>query len=173
MGTRTRTRPDESRKPGQITAEGYRALQEEAGRLWAVDRPQVTEGVATAAAEGDRSENAEYTYGKMKLAAIDRKLRFLGNRLDVLTVVSEPAPDDGRVHFGCWVELEAEEGTRRRYRIVGADETNIERGHISADSPMAKALLGRERDEEVLVKRPKGDAHYLITEIFVVDPDAA
>ncbi len=170
MGTRSRTRPDESRKPGKITAEGYRALREEAARLWSIERPQVTEGVATAAAEGDRSENAEYTYGKMKLAAIDRKLRFLGNRLKVLTVVTEQAPDDGRVHFGCWVELEAENGARRRYRIVGADETDIERGYISADSPMAKALLGRAFDDEVLVKRPKGDAYYTITEVFVSDP---
>jgi transcription elongation factor GreB len=173
MGTRTRTRPDESRKPGRITAEGYRALQEEAARLWAIDRPRVTEGVATAAAEGDRSENAEYTYGKMKLAAIDRKLRFLGNRLEVLTVVTEPPPDDGCVHFGCWVELEDEDGGRRRYRIVGADETDMERGHISAESPMGKALLGRALDDEVLVKRPKGDAYYVITAVSISDPRPA
>lgn len=170
MGTRTRTRPDESRKPGKITLDGYRALKEEAAHLWSVERPQVTEGVATAAAEGDRSENAEYIYGKMKLAAIHRKLQFLGNRLEVLTVVTEPPPDDGRVHFGCWVELEDEDGERRRYRIVGADETDIERGYISADSPMAKALIGRELDDEVLVKRPKGDANYVISEVFVSDP---
>lgn len=171
MGTRTRTRPDESRKPGKITPEGYRALQEEASRLWSVERPRVADGVATAAAEGDRSENAEYTYGKIKLAAIDRKLRHLGNRLEVLTVVTEPPPDDGRVHFGCWVELEAEDGTRRRYRIVGADESDIERAAISAESPMARALLGRQLDDEVWVKRPKGDASYVITAIFVADPD--
>lgn len=170
MGTRTRTRPDESRKPGKITAEGYRALQEEAGRLWSVDRPRVADGVATAAAEGDRSENAEYTYGKIKLAAIDRKLRYLGNRLKVLTVVTEPPPDDGHVHFGCWVDLEDEDGERHRYRIVGADETDIERGYISSDSPMAIALLGRELDDEVLVKRPKGDAYFTIAEVLVREP---
>jgi len=172
MGTRSRTRPDESRNPGKITPEGYRALQEEASRLWSIERPRVAEGVAVAAAEGDRSENAEYTYGKIKLAGIDRKLRFLGNRLDVLTVVTEPPPDDGHVHFGCWVELEAEDETRHRYRIVGADESDLERGYISAESPMAIALLGHELDDEVLVKRPKGDASYIIVEVFVSDPGA-
>ena len=170
MGTRTRTRPDESRKPGKITQEGYRTLQEEASRLWSVERPRVAEGVANAAAEGDRSENAEYVYGKIKLAGIDRKLKFLGNRLDVLTVVTEPPPDDGRVNFGCWVDLEDEEGATSRYRIVGADESSIERGYISVDSPVAIALMGRRLDDEVLVKRPKGDAYYTIVGIFVAAP---
>lgn len=172
MGTRTRTRPDESRKPGQITAEGYRALQEESARLWSVERPKMADAVATAAAEGDRSENAEYTYSKMKLAAIDRRLRFLGNRLKVLTVIDDPPPNDGRVHFGSWVEVEDENGARRRYRIVGADETDVANDWISMDSPVAQALLGRELDDEVLIRRPKGEVYVTIVDVYVADPEA-
>ncbi len=170
MGTRTRTRPDESRYPGRITAEGHRDLQAESARLWTVERPAVTDGVATAAAEGDRSENAEYIYGKMKLAAIDRRLRYIGNRLKVLTVVEAPPPDDGRVHFGSWVKVESEAGGERCYRIIGADESNAERGWISESSPMAKALLGRELDDEVMVRRPKGDLLLTVVEVYVTDP---
>jgi transcription elongation factor GreB len=172
MGTRTRKRPDESRKPAKITPEGFRALEQEAARLWSVERPRVCEGVATAAAEGDRSENAEYTYGKQKLAAIDRRLRFLGNRLKALTVVRAPPPNDGRVHFGCWVEVESEEGEKSCFRIVGPDETDVTRGFISADSPMGLALLGRRLDDEVMVKRPKGDLYYTVLEIYTSDPNA-
>lgn len=170
MGTRDRTRPDESRKPGRITAEGYRALEEESSRLWTVERPVVKDGVATAAAEGDRSENAEYTYGKMKLAAIDRRLRFVGNRLEVLTVVSDPPPEDGRVHFGSWVRVETEDGDTALYRIVGSDETDLENNLISEHSPVGRALLGKEVDDEVVVRRPKGDLVYTIVQVTTHPP---
>ncbi len=170
MGTRTRKRPDESRKPGKITAEGFRALEEESGRLWNIERPKVRDGVSEAAAEGDRSENAEYIYGKIKLAGIDRKLKFLGNRMDVLTIVAEPPPDDGHVHFGSWVVLEDEDGEQKTFRIVGADESDIERGFISEHSPLALALMGHEEDDEVTIKRPKGDIEYIILEISVNKP---
>ena len=129
------------------------------------------DGVATAAEEGDRSENAEYTYGKMKLAAIDRRLKFLGNRLEVVTVVKEPPPDDGRIHFGCWVHLEDDDGNTKRYRIVGADETDVERGWISEDSPVAKALMGNELGSEVTVRRPKGEICYTIVGVSTSEPD--
>lgn len=131
----------------------------------------MADAVAVAAAEGDRSENAEYTYSKMKLGQIHGKLRFIGNRLKVLTVVPQPPPDDGRVHFGCWVRIEDDDsGEELTYRIVGPDETDAERAWISAESPVAKALLGKELDDEVLIRRPKGDLNATITGVFVSDP---
>ena len=165
--TRERTRPDESGRPGYITAEGYRRLEEEAHYLWNVKRPEISKRVADAAAEGDRSENAEYIYGKRLLAEIDRRLRFLGKRLDVLKIVSEKPKDDGRVYFGSYVSVEDEEGRESCYRIVGPDEWNAERGEISMASPMGKALLGREEGDEVRVKRPKGDLLLTITGVSV------
>ncbi len=138
--------------------------------MWKESRV-VADAVAVAAAEGDRSENAEYTYSKMKLGRIHGKLRFLGNRLKALTVVPQPPPDDGHVHFGCWVTLEDEEtGQKYLYRIVGPDETNVELGYISAESPVALALLARELDDEVVIRRPKGDLNATIVEIAVTAP---
>ncbi len=172
MGTRTRTRPDESRKPGQITPEGHRYLENQVDRLWAESRV-LADAVAVAAAEGDRSENAEYTYSKMKLAAVHRKLGFFTRRLKVLTVARQTSPDDGRVHFGCWVELEDDDGVKHVYRIVGSDETDLDRGHISADSPVARALIGRALDDEVVIHRPRGDLDATIVGIFVREPRVA
>ena len=120
MGIRERTRPDTSKKPGYITAEGYRLLQEEADLLWNRKRPEVTAALTAAAAEGDRSENAEYIYRKRQLADIDRRLRFLGNRLEALSVVAEKPKNDGRVYFGCWVTLEDENGRHISLSDCGA-----------------------------------------------------
>lgn len=170
MGTRTPTRPDESRKPGRITPEGYRSLENQVDTLWAESRV-LADAVAVAAAEGDRSENAEYTYSKMKLGAVHRKLGFLTRRLKALTVVPQPPPDDGSVHFGCWVELEDDDGARHVYRIVGPDETDLNLGHISAESPVALGLLGRELDDEVVIRRPRGELNATIVGIFVRDPE--
>ena len=172
MGTRTRTRPDTSRKPGRITPEGKRLLEERAEELRAESRV-MAENVRIAAAEGDRSENAEYIYGKMKLGQIHQKMRFLGNRLEVLETVPQPAPDDGRVHFGCWVEIEDDDGESHSFRIVGPDETDRGENYVSTDSPMAQALLGKSLDDEVLIKRPIGDLDAVIVGIFVRDPDGA
>ena len=169
MGTRTPTRPDTSRKPGRITSEGRRLLEEQAEEL-RVESRVMAENVRIAAAEGDRSENAEYIYGKMKLGQIHRKMRFLGNRLDVLETVPQPAPDDGRVHFGCWVEIEDDDGELHRFRIVGPDETDRGENYISTDSPMAQALLGRSLDDDVLIKRPIGDLEAVVVAISVRDP---
>lgn len=163
--TRERTRPDESSKPGYITAEGYRRLEEEAYYLWNVKRPEVSKRVSDAAAEGDRSENAEYIYGKRLLAEIDRRLRFLGKRLDVLKIVSEKPKDDGRVYFGSYVTVEDEAGEIKVFRIVGPDEWDASRGEISMDSPVGKALLRKEEGDDVLIKRPKGDVVYSITKV--------
>jgi transcription elongation factor GreB len=170
MGTRTRTRPDESKKPGPITPEGFEKLQQEANFLWFEERPRVQARVTAAAAEGDRSENAEYIYGKRRMAQIDSRLRFLGNRMDAVRVITDSPADDGRVHFGCWVDLEDDDGELRRYRIVGADESDAERGFISIDSPVARALLNRQVDDEVLVRRPKGDATFYIVAIHAREP---
>lgn len=167
--TRERTRPDESGRPGYITAEGYRRLEEEAHYLWNVKRPEISKRVSEAAAEGDRSENAEYIYGKRLLAEIDRRLRFLGKRLDVLKVISDKPKDDGRVYFGSYVIVEDEDGNENRYRIVGSDEWDVERGEISIDSPMGRALLGKTLGDEVLIRRPKGDIYLTILDVSV-DP---
>ncbi len=152
---------------GYITPEGERRLRDELAFLWNVERPRVTQGVANAAAEGDRSENAEYIYGKKRLREIDRRIRFLMKRLDELTVV---VPEDGRrqegkVYFGAWVRLEDEDGASSVFRIVGPDEFDSAKGFISMESPMAKALMGREEGDEVTVRRPKGTASFTIVEI--------
>jgi transcription elongation factor GreB len=163
--SRMRTRPDESGRPGPISRAGYRRLEQEAERLWTVERPKLVKSVAVAAAEGDRSENAEYIYGKRKLAEIDRRLAYLGKRLEVLEVVDEPPSRDGRVYFGTWVTLEDEDGTLTRYQIVGADETDPAHMRISIDSPLGRALLRRRAGDEVEVPRPKGDVTFVIAEV--------
>jgi transcription elongation factor GreB len=163
--TRERTRPDTSGKPGYITVEGYRRFEEEADHLWNVDRPKMAKAVQVAAAEGDRSENAEYQYSKQRLAAIDRRLRFLGRRLKVLTIVDESPPDDGRVYFGSWVTIEDEDGDAQTYRVVGPDEIDSAKKWISMDSPVGKALLSRRVGDEITLRRPKGETTAEITEV--------
>ncbi len=149
-----------------ITPEGFGRLREEHEHLWRVERPKVTQQVSDAAAQGDRSENAEYIYGKKRLREIDRRLRFLGQRLEELTVV-EASPDraNDRVYFGSWVELEDEEGEVVRYRLVGPDESVPAEGLISMDSPVGRALMGRSVEDEVEVRRPKGATSYRILQI--------
>jgi transcription elongation factor GreB len=158
-------RPGTGPKSNYITLDGYRRLQAELEQLWRVERPKVTQEVADAAAHGDRSENAEYIYGKKRLREIDRRLQFLGKRLDDLHVVEKPASADGTVRFGAWVELEDEEGALVEYRIVGPDESDVGRRWISIDSPVARALLGKREGDEVTVVRPRGEAEYTITGI--------
>ena len=144
------------------TAEGARRLREELDYLWRVHRPQVTRAVAEAAAQGDRSENAEYIYGKKQLREIDRRVRFLRKRLDGLVVVSRPPDDRSRVFFGAWVMLEDDEGHESELRIVGPDEFDPARRYISMDSPLARALLGRRCDDEVTVQVPGGERTYVV-----------
>jgi transcription elongation factor GreB len=162
MSTRDRS-PPRPPKSGYITRDGANKLRAELEQLWTVERPRVTQEVADAAAQGDRSENAEYIYGKRRLREIDRRVRFLGKRLDELTVVAEPPTDRRRVFFGAYVTLEDDDGNEVTYRIVGPDEFDVDKGWISMDSPVAKALLGKRVDDEVTVKRPKGDIHYTIS----------
>jgi transcription elongation factor GreB len=138
------------------TPEGATRLRAELDELWLVERPAVTRAVAEAAAQGDRSENAEYTYGKRRLREIDRRVRFLRGRLDGLKIVAEPPSDRGRVFFGAWVTIEEDGGARRRHRIVGPDEFDREPGYISMDSPLGRALLGKRVGDALEIALPAG-----------------
>ena len=160
----SRWRPPSPPKSPYITAEGFTALQQELHALWQ-RRAEVTKHLAAAAAEGDRSENAEYIYRKKELAGIDRRIRYLQKRLPDLTVVDRPPADLQRVFFGAWVTLEDEQGNEQTLRLVGADEFDPTSGWISIDSPMALALLKRGIDDEVQVKIPAGEKLYLIVAI--------
>ena len=148
-----------------ITPQGAHRLRAELNELWRDERPRVTAAVAAAAAQGDRSENAEYTYGKRRLREIDRRVRHLRRRLDGMVVVDQPPSDPSRVFFGAWVLLEAEDGGRVRYRIVGPDEFDMAPGYISMDSPLGRALLTRRIDEEIAVAAPGGERAYVIVSI--------
>ena len=161
----SRYRPPAPPSSKYITPQGAERLRLELDTLWRVERPQVTRAVAEAAAQGDRSENAEYIYGKRRLREIDQRVRFLRKRLDGMVVVDQPPADPRRVFFGAWVTLEAEDGESARYRIVGPDEIDREPGFISMDSPLGRALLGRRLDEELRVALPGGARRYVIVEI--------
>jgi len=154
-------------RPGSryITPAGAARLREELDQLWRFERPQVTQAVAEAAAQGDRSENAEYTYGKRRLREIDRRVRFLRKRLDGMVVVDKPPADRKRVFFGAWVVVEDDAGALRRYRIVGPDEFDMQDGYVSMDSPLGRVLLGRRLDDEVRVELPAGEQRLVITAI--------
>ncbi|MEM9533798.1 MAG: transcription elongation factor GreB [Pseudomonadota bacterium] len=153
-----------------ITPAGHAALKAEFERLWRRERPAVTRALQAAAAEGDRSENAEYIYRKKQLREMDRRIRYLSKRLDVLTVVREQPRDQSRVFFGAQVGIRGEDGTDREYRLVGVDETDTGRGAISIDSPMARALLGRSVGDDVRVPTPEGEADYEVLSIRYPEP---
>lgn len=148
-----------------ITPEGWQRLEAELQFLWKVKRPEVTRAVQEAAAQGDRSENAEYIYGKKQLREIDRRVRFLSKRLEVLKVIDRLPSDTGRIYFGACVELEDETGETACFRLVGPDETDAAHGHISIDAPLSRALLGKRVDDEVVVDAPAGARAWLITSI--------
>jgi transcription elongation factor GreB len=148
-----------------ITPEGHKKLSDELSYLWKVKRPQVTQAVSEAAAMGDRSENAEYIYGKKQLRQIDARVRFLSKRLGELKVVDRTPGNNSKIYFGAWVELEDEEGKAYKYRIVGPDESDAEKGFISMDSPMANALMRKSEGDEIIVKRPNGTARFVVTSI--------
>ena len=161
----SRYRPPPPSMSGYITPEGHKALCDELHYLWKVERPLVTQQVSDAAALGDRSENAEYIYGKKRLREIDRRVRFLRKRLEVLKIVDHLPTDCGRVYFGAWVELLGDDGQTLRYRLVGPDELDPARHYISIDSPMGKALLGKALDTEFELHTPGGIHLYQITRI--------
>ncbi|RPM27465.1 transcription elongation factor GreB [Pseudomonas aeruginosa] len=161
----SRYRPPRTAGTPLITPEGAERLRAELHELWHVRRPQVTQAVSEAAALGDRSENAEYIYGKKMLREIDSRVRFLRKRLENLKVVGERPADPNRVYFGAWVTLEDEDGEQARYRIVGPDELDLRNNQISIDSPLARALVGKELDAEVLVRTPAGEKLWFVVEI--------
>ncbi len=145
-----------------ITPEGAKKLQQELEQLWRVERPRVTREVAAAAALGDRSENAEYIYGKKRLREIDRRIQFLRKRFDVLEVVQPGLVARDKVFFGAWVTLEDEAGTELCYRLVGADESDVDRGLISIESPVGRTLVGKSAGDEIVVDRPAGRVRYTL-----------
>lgn len=162
----SRWRPPAPGSTPIITREGFETLRSELNQLWRELRPEVVKALAAAAAEGDRSENAEYTYRKKQLGEIDRRVRYLSKRLESLKVVEEPPADPSAIYFGAWIDLERlEDGEQLSYRIVGPDETDAARGWISIDSPLARAALKKRIDDEFEAQLPTGKLQFCVLEI--------
>jgi transcription elongation factor GreB len=165
----SRYRPPTAPGSKYITPQGAKRLQDELDALWHEERPRVTQAVSEAAAQGDRSENAEYTYGKKRLHEIDRRVRFLRKRLEGMTIVdplANPARRDARrVYFGAWVQIEGPAGDQRWHRIVGPDEFDLDEGYVSMDSPLGRSLMGRQLDDEITVELPGGAVVVTLTAI--------
>lgn len=159
----SRWRPPAEKSTALITRAGHEKLKAELDDLWRVRRPEVVKALSAAAAEGDRSENAEYTYRKKQLGEIDRRVRYLSKRLEVLRVVDEAPSDPSAVFFGANVTLEnIDTGETVHYRIVGPDETDAQRGWISIDAPLARTLLKKRVDDEVEAQLPGGKVGFVI-----------
>lgn len=161
------------RVPGKtklVTRDGYNKLKAEHDELWFKKRPEVTKIVSWAASLGDRSENADYTYNKRLLRQIDSRIRYLRKRLEDLQIVDYSPQQDGKVFFGAWVAIEDEEGEGLQFRIVGPDEIYGEDGYISIDAPMARALLKKAVDDEVVVQTPSGEKRWYVTAISYQHP---
>lgn len=154
-------------KPGSpyITAEGAKRLKEELRYLWREKRPLVVKALSAAAAEGDRSENAEYTYRKKQLGEIDRRVRYLSKRVDVMKIVERSPTDVSVIRFGAWVRLQGPQESILEYRIVGVDETDAKQGFISIDSPVAKALLGKSVGDNTEVELPESSTRFEVISI--------
>lgn len=165
-----RWRPPPEKSTALITREGHDRLKAELDELWRVKRPEVVKALAAAAAEGDRSENAEYTYRKKQLGEIDRRVRYLSKRVPALRVVDTTPSDPEAVFFGAWVEVEnTAGGDAQRYRIVGPDETDAKTGWISIDSPLARAMLKKRLDDEFEAMLPGGAARFVIVDVAYGD----
>lgn len=160
-----RWRPPRAQSSPYITAAGAAVLEAELKQLWKIERPIVTDTVHEAAKNGDRSENGDYIYGKKRLREIDSRVRFLTKRLEALTIVDRAPTDKTTVFFGAWVTLIDDNDNTRRYQIVGPDEFDIKNHKISMDSPIAKALLKKKLDDEVMIKTPNGDELFYIDKI--------
>jgi transcription elongation factor GreB len=164
----SRYRPPTTPGSKYITPAGAKRLRDELDELWLQERPRVTQAVSEAAAQGDRSENAEYTYGKKRLHEIDRRVRFLRKRLEGMSIVDTgdvARRDANRVYFGAWVQIEDEAGEQRWHRIVGPDEFDMSSNYISMDSPLGKGLLGKRLDDEVAVSLPGGTTTFTVVAI--------
>jgi transcription elongation factor GreB len=165
----SRYRPPTPPGSKYITPPGAKRLQDELHQLWHEERPRVTQAVSEAAAQGDRSENAEYTYGKKRLHEIDRRVRFLRKRLEGMTIVdplANPARRDlERIYFGAWVQIESDSGKLRWHRIVGPDEFDMDGDYVSMDSPLGRSLLGKRLDDEITIELPGGPATFTVAAI--------
>lgn len=169
----SRYRPPQPRSSPYITAEGATQLRDELHQLWKVERPEVTAVVHEAAKNGDRSENGDYIYGKRRLREIDRRVRYLRKRLDEVNIVDREPDDKSRVFFGAWITLEDEDGDEQTWRIVGADEIDSHKGHISIDSPVARKAIGKQLDDEITVTIGEAVKYYVITGIQYSDSRVA
>jgi transcription elongation factor GreB len=167
----TRYRPPQPKGSKFITQSGWQRLKDELDYLWRVKRPQVTQAVSEAAAQGDRSENAEYIYGKKQLREIDSRVRFLRQRLDDMVIVNQKPSNPARIFFGAWVTLEDDAGNEVEYRIVGPDEFDATKKLISMDSPLARALFKKTLDDEVSIEVPGGRKTYVVIAISYRDFD--
>ncbi len=152
-------------KKNYITPDGHKRLVDELEQLMRKERPEVTALIQWAASNGDRSENADYLYGKKRLREIDRRLRFLTSRLDMAQIVDPEKIQSSKVQFGATVEVVDEDGTVKVFSIVGVDEVNTAKGHISWQSPIGKSLIGKTEGDEVLVKVPTGELTFEIRRI--------
>ncbi len=161
----SRYRPPAAPMSNYLTPEGEARLKAELTYLWKEERPRITQSVTEAAAQGDRSENAEYTYGKKRLREIDRRVRYLSKRLETATVVNNAPSDTSKVYFGAWVTVSDDDDNSQEYRIVGPDEIGDAPGYISMDAPLGKALLGKKIDNEVTINTPDGERNYYISAI--------
>ena len=148
-----------------ITEEGATRLRNELSDLWKNQRPEVTRAITAAAAEGDRSENAEYIYRKKQLRAMDWRIRYLQKRTSEMQVVEHKPSDQTRIFFAAWVELEDLDGKKVTHRLVGSDEFDSKTEYISIDSPLARALLKKQVDDEVSVKLPTGVKTFFINKV--------
>ncbi len=159
-------------KSNLITRAGHDKLVAELQHLWHEERPEITRKVNWAASLGDRSENADYQYNKQILRKIDRRVRYLGKRLEELKIIDFSPEQEGKVYFGAWVDIENEDGEQKTLRIVGVDEIyDHHPQHISIDSPMARALLGKQVDDEVKVLTPSGEKLWYVNEIRYEKPE--
>jgi transcription elongation factor GreB len=162
----SRWRPPTEASTAIITRAGYERLRAEFNELWKVRRPEVVKALSEAAAEGDRSENAEYIYRKKQLGEIDRRVRYLGKRLESLKVAEDRPSDPSAIYFGARFELESiDSGDLVRYRIVGPDEHDAALGHISIDSPLARAALRKRVDDEFEVELPLGKSSFVVVSV--------
>ena len=152
-------------KTNLITKEGFDALHTELNFLWKKERPEITKKVSWAASLGDRSDNADYQYNKQRLREIDRRIRFLRKRIEALQVVEYSPEQEGRVFFGAWVEIENDDEDVMRLRVVGGDEIYERKDYISVDSPMARALLKKQIDDDVVVNTPTKKTYWSINKI--------
>jgi transcription elongation factor GreB len=165
-----RYRPPAAPMSNYLTEEGEARLRQELTYLWKEERPRITQSVTEAVAQGDRSENAEYTYGKKRLREIDRRVRYLSKRLESAVVVNSTPDDTSKIYFGAWVTVEDDAGDCQEYRIVGPDEIGDRPGYISMDAPLGRALLGKQIDSEVVIRTPDGKRTCYVNAIRYTTP---